>query len=271
MQSFGLETRIGADVIAEIYLNGALVSEKMDGMMTTQSLAIQHEVVPGQNELVILATSMGVSPHAPPQPIAPENPATLFVEADLDRDTVRDMGDSYEVTSEPLNDIRWRPAEGKGAMVVPQRITVAFTAPSSTSPPIWMRATPVEAESMRGFAAAALIELRHLLQGGNFPGFQAQMRLRNEDMARAYPLSGNANERAQRDTASLMDSLSNPDLRFAEIDPAALIVRTFADRRIVDVRSADGLPPLRARAPGQEPVFFSVAFAMIGGKLIPIR
>lgn len=271
MQSFGLETRLGADIMAEIYLNGALVGEKMDRLMTTQSLAIQHEVVPGQNELVILATSGGVSPHAPPQPIAPENPAALFVEADLDMDTVRDVGDSYEITTEPLRDIRWRPAEGNGAMVVPHRISVPFSAPPGQSQPIWIRAAHVQAEGMREIAAAALTDLRGVLQQRDLAGFQARMLLRNEDMARAYPLSGNARERAARDNASLEGTLADPALRFAEIAPAALIVRTFADGRIVDVRGPDGQPPLRAQAPGKETAFFAVTFAMIAGKLVPIR
>lgn len=271
MQSFGLETRLGADVMVEIYLNGALVAEKMDHLMTTQSLAIQHEVVPGHNELVILATSGGVSPYAHPQPITPANPATVFVEADLDMDTVRDIGDSYEITSEPLHDVRWRPAEGKGDMVVPHRVSVPFTAPPGQTAPVWTRATPVQADAMRELAAAALTELRDLLQQRDLAGFQARMQLRNEDMARAYPLSGNARERAAQDAESLEETLADPDLRFPEIDPAGLILRSFADGRILDVRGPDGQPPLRAQASGKEPAFFAVTFAMIGGKLVPIR
>ncbi len=270
MPSFGLDARIGAAVAAEVYLNGALVSEKAAGMMVAQSLAIQHDVVPGWNELVVIATGADVPAQAQPRAVDVD-PTDYFVELELDLETVRDLGEEYRITAEPVEDRLWRPAAGAGSMVLPQRIALPFLAPPGTTAPVWQRATPVLVEAVQAGIAGMLSDMRALLVDRNFEAFQALMRLRNDDMARAYPLNGTGPARAARDTAVLRSTLADEAWQFPAIDPGRLIIRRFADGRIFNVRGADGAPPLRAVAEGQKPIFLSIGFASIDGRLCAIR
>lgn len=271
MKSFGLTARLGAGVAAEIYLNGALLSEKAPGQMTSQSLAMQHDVLPGVNRLLALATGAGVPPHAPARPIPDANPDDFFLELELDTESVRDLGDSYEVTTDPVDERSWRPAEDGGPVALPHRISLDFHAPEGMRPPVWARASAVQPESVRGLVAAELQSLRRLVEAREFQLFQARMRIRNEDMARAYPLSGSASERAARDVAILEERIGEARPQVPPIDHGALAIRTFADGRIIDVRASDGKPPLRVMQQGQQPVYLSVSFAMIGGELVAVR
>jgi hypothetical protein len=271
MKSFGADVRVGAAVAAEVYLNGALVAESAEGSMSAHSVALQHEVVPGSNELLIVATGSNVSPTAASRYVTVEDASQFYAEIDLDEDSVRDLGEEYEVTSTPLTDRKWRPAEGIGEMFLPQRLSIHFMAPPDATAPVWLRATPVDAEAIRPAVAAELETLRRLLESRDLQSFQANMRLRNVDMARAYPLNGTAEDRAGRDTAILQQVLNVAGLRFPAPSPSALAIRTFAQGRIIDVRAPDGQPPLRAIPLEGEPLFITVRFAMIDGKLSVIR
>lgn len=271
MNAFALEARMGSVVAAEIYLNGALLSDKQPGQMASQSLAIQHEVLPGRNQILAIVTAGGIPPQAAPR-LAPDvDPADCFVELYLDRETVKDLGDRYQVTNDPLDERRWRPAEEGGPLSLPHRIVLEFEAPGLFLPPVWTRATAVQPEAVRGQVAAALEDLRRLLEARDFPAFQVRMRLRNEDMARAYPLSGSAAERAVRDSSTLAEEMGAPGAKIPPVDPSGLVIRTFADGRIIDPRAGDGHPALRIVAPGADPVFLSVSFSLIEGRLSPVR
>ena len=271
VKSFGLDVRMGAAIAAEVYLNGALVSDKAPGQMVSQSLAIQHEVVPGRNTLLVIATVAGVSPYSAPRPVTGLDAADCFVELDLETDTVKDIGDSYQITTEPLKDAHWRAAEAGPQIVLPQRITLTFEAEGPLAPPVWTRGRAVQAEAVKAEAGIALADLHRLLEHKDLAGFEDRMRLRNEDMARAYPLSGTAPERAKRDSTALAGELAARGATLAPIDPARLAVRTFADGRIIDVRAPDGHAPLRILVPGQDAVYLPVSFSMIEGRLAAVR
>ena len=271
MKSFGLDVRMGAAIAAEVYLNGALLSDKAPGQMVSQSLAIQHEVIPGRNILLVIATMAGVQPYAAPHPVPNAPVDDLFVELDLETDTVKDIGDSYQITTAPLSEAHWRAAAAGQPVTLPQRITLAFEAEGHFAPPVWTRGRAVQAEAVKAEAATALEDFRRLLEQKDLAGFEDRMRLRNEDMARAYPLSGTAPERAKRDSASLADALAAPGAKVAPIDPARLVVRTFADGRIIDVRAPDGHAPLRILAKDQDDVYLPVSFSLIDGRLAAVR
>lgn len=269
MVSFGLDVRFGQALAAEVLLNGALLSETRPGYMTSHSLAIQHEVLPGANTLEVVVTAGRVSPNAEPQPAPDVNSDECYVEIELDREYVLDMGDIYKVTSEPVADKSWRPSTRP--VFLPHQITLSFEAPLSLQPPIWTRAAPMQAGSVKAGVAAALEQLRELLERRDLEAFQSQMHLRNADMARAYPFSGSAAQRASEDVAALSAELASPGARLTPIDAQGLMIRTFAEGRIIEVRAADGEPPLRIAAPGQPPTILNMSFANIDGRLSVIR
>lgn len=266
MQAFGLDIRYGKGVAARVMLNGIVVGEKAPGDLVAQSLALQHDVVPGANRIEIVIAGAGVSPYASPRAVDAD-PGDFFVEAALELDSIKELADRYEITTTEIEHREWRPG---GPVTLPHRIAIPFTAPLAVSRPAWLDAQAVEPEAVRAEVAALLGALRDRLAVGDYPGYQRLMRIRNADMARAYPTSGSTEQRAATDSAMLAEALG-PEPELAPIDPASLRLTAEADGRLLRVERTGGHGALLALGPSRQPVELAVGLARLGGKLVAVR
>ncbi|MCT2558148.1 hypothetical protein N0B51_04070 [Tsuneonella sp. YG55] len=266
MEAFGLDVRFGRAIAARVMLNGIEVGGKEPGDIVAQSLALQHDVMPGENRIEIHVATAGIPFDAGTRQID-GNPEEFFVEATLERDTIRELADRYEITTEEIEHRQWEPSS---PITLPHRIEISFTAPVTVSRPAWLDADPVEPERARGEAAGVLDQLREALVGGHYAAFEEMMRIRNADFARAYPASGNADQRAADDGAMLAQLLG-PDPSVAPVDPANLKLVGEAGGRLVRVHRAEGAGALLARGVDGAPVEIEIAFSKLGNRLVPVR
>lgn len=271
MSAYGLNTSIGSAISCEIYVNSARVAATQPGHVAMQSLAIQHEVVPGNNLVEVLVTGAGVPPMAPPRPVQVDNVADFFVELELDYEEVEELGDSYRITTTSLKDVSWRAADSGDQFMLPHRVQMPFESTVAMAPPIWTRGAAMEPEAVRAALVAELQGLRQLLIERDLTRFQSRMRLRNEDMARAFPYAGSAAQRAEQETGRLEARLQDPALTFLPIDGQTLVLRSFANGRIIEPIRPDGKAPILFGKAGGELVALSFAFAMIDSRLEVVR
>ena len=264
METFGIDSRFGKALLAEVTVNGMLVVSVQPGHESFQSLPIHQDVLPGANRLEVILTV----PVAPGAPLPLGDPMSMFVDIAVEADHVRDIGESYEVTTSLVREARWQADEG-APLTLPHRMAIDWVVPSSITPPIWTRAQRATPEQARMVIVSELQELRRLLEARQIDAFQNRMRLRNEDMARAYPITGSANRRADLDSAMLADLLPETP-RFASIDPARLQIRPFADGLVLAVQMDDGKAPLRCGSP-TNPIEIATTFAMIDGRMAVVR
>ena len=266
MESFGLDTRFGEAVSAEVFVNGMLAGSVEAGHRAFQSLAIQQDVMPGNNRIEMVLTIP--SPPGTTPPIG--NPATMFAELVLESDAVQDLGDRYEITTTPVGTREWR-ADAGAPIAAQHRLVLDWAAPPGTTVPIWMEATPLLPETALARITAELEELRSLLSARQIHTFQAHMHCRNADMARAYPVNGSAATRAAADSTMLDEVLPAAPIAFAAIVASRLRLRSYAGGRVIACMADDGKPPLRTVVASGEPLYIAATFAMLDGQMVVIR
>lgn len=266
MEAFGLDVRFGKGVAGRVILNGIEVGGKEPGDIVAQSLALQHDVMPGENRIEIRIAASGIPYDASPRQIEGD-PEEFLVEATLERDTVRELTDRYEITTTQIEHRQWRPTP---PITLPHRMEIGFTAPVTVSRPAWLDADPVEPERARGEAAGVLDQLREALVRGNYAAVEEMMRIRNADIARAYPASGNAEQRAA-DDAAMLARLLGPDPSVSPVDPASLQLISEAGGRLIRVQRVDGTGALLAKGTDGAPLEIEIALSKLGNRLVPVR
>ena len=270
-RSFGLDIRAGAQALYEVQLNGAPVATKKPGSATALSLAIQQEVVPGPNQLLLTASVREIPLTASPRTWEGPPPAELFVEIDLESDLVRDLGDSYSIQTNGVETREWRPSESSEPLNLPHVIALKFEAPGNTQPPVWLGAEAIDPASSRAMLELEIAELHRLLAERRLEAFESRMKVRNHDMARAFPFSGSAADRADQDLAELREVLLSDGFELRPLEPQSLAVRAYAGGRLVEMRRSDGSAALQGAIKGQPAIEFPMLFSLVNGSLAVVR
>lgn len=275
---YGLELRSGGAAHVLAVVNGVPVVEKPAGDTGFDGAAIHGLTVPGGNRLVVL---IGTAEHGPlsAPAVATEAPASLFAAAILQRDVVRDLGGGVQETQvEDLQEKRFDGPEalaaaiaaGEPGLSLPARLVIEWTAPADHPAPPWTAGAAVEAQAVRPAALARLEALRAMLAAGDFAGFANANALKYKHVAAAYPMRGDARRIAAQDVNELQMILSEPGFALAPIDPESAC-RLYAGGRLIECVAPDGNSPLRGAAPGGEPVFLDVMFAVLDQRLQVVR
>ncbi|WP_159979330.1 MULTISPECIES: hypothetical protein [unclassified Novosphingobium] len=92
----GLSVNVGAGVHSETWLNGILLARTEVGDIGAQSLAIQHDMMPGRNQAEVRVGMSGMNLEQPPAPLSGALPAAATARLLL------------QLTRRTASAIRWR-------------------------------------------------------------------------------------------------------------------------------------------------------------------
>ena len=95
---------------------------------------------------------------------------------------------------------------------------------------------------------AVVVMLHQAMARGNVAAMMAALRLKQEEMSRAFALSLDRHMEGQEQGFRAL--FSAPDWQMASLDPSKLIIESSAGGRLVHVYHPDGEEPLRGRGSG---------------------
>ena len=268
MPSHAVTLSIGPAASFEATLNDVPFASKRGTATYASDLPIEQDVVPGANKVVITIGAATGTPQDRPRTL----PAAkgLYAEAAVRVDHVVDHGATVTARPETLAEVSWHPSEdGVAQVTLPHRIELSFQA-AVTRGPVWLDGAAIAAGSADAEALHVIGTLAGLLRAGNIAEATQALRLKYQDMARAFPLFGDADHIRSIDQRMIRELLATPGATIP--DPATLAPKFPVHAgRLVEALGGDGEPLLRITRPGAEPVYLKTMLARIGGQLVPVR
>lgn len=269
----GLEVSVGAGVRSETWLNGILLARSEVGETGVESLAIQHDMVPGENLAEVRVGLAGMDMEQAPAPISGTPPVTASARLLLQMDEPRRVGDALEIATRDVDQVIWDPANAETAAAVslPHRLALTFAPQSSIIAPPWAGATRDLPEGTAEAVYARMAELATMLRDGDLDGYQNAGAVRREHMARSYPLGPDAQAARAHDLQELASMRSEPGFTVSLLPRSEARFRTMAGGRLMDWTNADGEPALIIASQGVPPSPVNMQFSLIAGKLVMTR
>lgn len=269
----GLEVSVGAGVRSETWLNGILLARSEAGETGVESLAIQHDMVPGENVAEVRVGLPGMDLTQAPAPIPGTPPVTATARLLLQMDEPRRVGDAVEITTRDVDQAVWAPAheDTPAAVSLPHRLTLKFTPLSPVIAPPWAEATRDVPEGTAEAVYARMAELAKMLRDGDLDAYQNAGAVRREHMARSYPLGPDAQAARAHDLEQLEIMRAEPGFTATLLPRGEARFRTMADGRLMDWTNAAGEGALTISSQGVPPSPVNMQFSLIGGKLVMTR
>ena len=267
----GLSVNVGAGFRSETWLNGILLARTEAGEMGAQSLAIQHDMMPGRNQAEVRVGLAGMHLEQPPAPISSTLPAAATARLLLQMDEPHRAGDALEITTRDVDQIVWPPADEDGPFSLPHRLILTFAPLSPVVAPPWAEATRDLPEGIDEAVYARMAELSSMLRNGNLEAYENAGAVRREHMARSYPLGPNAEAARAQDLQQLKKMHSEPGFTATLLPRNEARFRTMAGGRLMEWTNAAGEGALTIVSRGVPPSPVNMQFSLIGGKLVMTR
>lgn len=267
----GLSVSVGAGLRSETWLNGILLARTEAGEIGAQSLAIQHDMIPGRNYAEVRVGLAGMDLDQPPAPIPGRLPAGATARLLLQVDEPRRVGDTLEITTRDVDRIVWPPADGDGPVSLPHRLILTFTPLSPVVAPPWVEAMRDVPEGTAEAVYAHMAELAEMLRNGDLEAYENAGALRREHMARSYPLGPNAEAARAQDLEQLKMIRSEPGFTATLLPRNEARFRTMAGGRLLEWTNAAGEGALSIGSGSAPPSPVTMQFSLIGGKLVMTR
>jgi hypothetical protein len=269
----GLEVSVGASVRSETWLNGILLARSEVGETGVESLAIQHDMVPGENLAEVRVGLAGMDLEQPPASVPGTPPVTAAARLLLQMDEPRRVGDAVEIATRDVDQVVWDPAheDTPASVSLPHRLVLTFTPLSPIVAPPWADATRDLSEGTAEAVYARMVELATMLRDGDLDAYQNAGAVRREHMARSYPLSPDAQAARAHDLQELESMRSEPGFTVTLLPRSEARFRTMAGGRLMDWTNAVGEAALIIASQGVPPSPVNMQFSLIGGKLVMTR
>jgi hypothetical protein len=267
----GLSVSVGAGVRSETWLNGILLARTEAGEIGAQSLAIQHDMVPGMNLAEARIGLADMNLEQPPVPIFGALPAAGTVRLRLQMDEPHGAGDGLEIVTREVDQRVW-PSEDEGSPVLlPHRVSLSFAPLSPVVVPPWAEATRDLPGGTAEAVYARMAELARMLRDGEVDAYENAGALRREHIARSYPLSPSAQASRAHDLQQLRIMRAEPGFTATLLPRSEIRFRTMAGGRLMDWANAAGEGALIIGGRGIPPSPASMQFSLIGGNLVMTR
>lgn len=265
----GLSVSVGAGVRSETWLNGILLARTEAGELGTQSLAIQHDMMPGRNQAEVRVGLVGMSLEQPPAPISGTLPAAATARLRLQMDEPHRAGDTLEFTTRDVDQIVWPPADVPVSL--PHRLILTFAPLSPVVAPPWAEATRDLPEGIAEAVYVRMAELTEMLRNGDLEAYENAGEVRREHIARSYPLGANVEAARTQDLQQLRIMRSEPGFTATLLPRSEARFRAMAGGRLLDWTNAAGEGALTMASRGVPPSPVNMQFSLIGGKLVMTR
>ena len=267
----GLSVSVGAGLRSETWLNGILLARTEAGELGSQTLAIQHDMIPGRNQAEVRVGLAGMNLEQPPAPISGTLPATATARLLLQVDEPRLVDDTPVITTRDVDQIVWPPADEDSPVSLPHRLTLTFAPLSPVVAPPWAEATRNLPEGIAEAIYARMAELSGMLRNGDLEAYENAGAVRREHMARSYPLGPNAEAARAQDLQQLKMMSSEPGFTAMLLPRNEARFRTMAGGRLMEWTNAAGEGALTIVSRGVPPSPVNMQFSLIGGKLVMTR
>ncbi len=267
----GLSVSVGAGLRSETWLNGILLARTEAGEIGAQSLAIQHDMIPGRNQAEVRIGLAGMNLEHPPAPISGKLPATATARLVLQMDEPHRTGETLEITTRDVDQIAWPPADEDGPVSFPHRLALTFAPLSPVVAPPWAEATRDLPEGTAEAVYARMAELTTMLRNGDLDAYENAGAVRREHMARSYPLGPTAEAARAQDLQQLKMMHSEPGFTAMLLPRNEAQFRTMAGGRLMDWTNAAGEGALTIVSRGVPPSPVNMQFSFIGEMLVMTR
>ena len=267
----GLSVSVGAGLRSETWLNGILLARTEAGEIGAQSLAIQHDMMPGRNQAEVRVGLAGMYLEHPSAPISGTLPATATARLVLQIDEPHRTGDTLEITTRDVDQVAWPPADEDGPVSLPHRLALTFAPLSPVVAPPWAEATRDLPKGTAEAIDTRMAELTGMLRNGDLEAYENAGAVRREHMARSYSLGPTAEAARAQDLQQLKMILSEPGFTATLLPRNEARFRTMAGGRLMDWTNAAGEGALTIVSRGVPPSPVNMQFSLIGGKLVMTR
>ncbi|TVV70186.1 hypothetical protein [Sphingomonas solaris] len=267
----GLSVSVGAGLRSETWLNGILLARTEAGEIGAQSLAIQHDMLPGGNRAELRVALAGMNLEQPPAPISGSLPAAANARLLLQMDEPHRAGDTLDITTRDVDQVLWPPADEDGPVSLPHRLTLTFAPLFPVVAPPWAEATRVLPEGIAEAVYARMAELTAMLRNGDLEAYENAGAVRREHMARSYPLGPNAEAARAQDLQLLKMMHSEPGFTATLLPSNEARYRTMAGGRLMEWTNAAGEGALTIASRGVRPSPVNMQFSLVGGNLVMTR
>lgn len=267
----GLSVSVGAGLRSETWLNGILLAQSEAGEIGAQSLAIQHDMVPGSNQLELRVGLAGMNLEQPPTVIFRTLPAAASARLLLQMEEPHRAGNTVEFTTRDVDQVVWPPADENGPVSLPHRLTLTFAPLSPVEAPPWADATRDVPVGTAEAVYERMAELTEMLRNGDLEAYENAGAVRREHMARSYPYGPNAEAARAQDLRQLNMMQSEPDFTATLLPRDEARFRTLAGGRLLEWTNAAGEGALTIVSRGVPPSPVNMQFSLISGKLVMTR
>ena len=270
---YGLEVSISPGLSIIININDVPVrSQKANAnALSTLSIPINGEIVPGENKIGVLIGTEEIKPDASKSVTLLEIPKNTSLKVHLQKDNTYERSPGvYAVKVESLQSSVWEPIFKEGKLTLPQKINIEFSAPMNHPVPHWKKAKTTTVAQIQDRITKAYRDIIENLQEGNADYIGLITQLAYQDAAAAYPLGGDAESRRKSDIMEIKDIISEPKMTIPDIlEP--LDCKDYANGLMFECFAADGESPVRILIPNEEPIYFTFRFSIIEDELRIVR
>lgn len=267
----GLSVIVGTGLRSETWLNGILLAQTEAGEGGSQSLAIQHDMMPGSNLAEVRIGLAGMDLEKPPAPIPGTLPEAATARLLLQVDKPIRAGDTFNIVTRDLDQVVWAPEGGSGVISLPQSLALTFAPLTPIVAPPWAEASRIPSAGAAEAVYKRMAELAAMLRNGEFDAYENAGAVRREHMARSYPLGPNAETARADDLRQLRIMRSEPGFTVALLPRSEARYRTMAGGRLMDWTNAAGEGALTIGSRSAPPSPANMQFSLIGGKLVMTR
>jgi hypothetical protein len=267
----GLSVTVGTGLRSETWLNGILLARTEAGEGGSQSLAIQHDMMPGSNLAEVRIGLAGMDLEKPPAPIVGTLPDAATARLQLQVDEPIRAGDTSNIATHDVNRVVWAPEGGGGQISLPQILTLTFAPLTPIVAPPWAEASRTPPAGAAKAVYARMAELAAMLRDGEFDAYENAGAIRREHMACSYPLGPTAEAARADDIQRLQIMRSEPGFTVTLLPRSEARFRTMAGGRLMDWTNAAGEGALTIGSRAVPPSPANMQFSLIGGKLVVTR
>jgi len=264
---YGLAIETGEGLVSETHFNGIQVARSHPGQMTVSSLAIHHDVTPGDNVAEAWVTvdgfRTGVAPTLTTVPSLPQAEARLMLEGD----EARTEGEKLVVTTHKFAFDEWSATDAISPLLLPHRLRVGFRPTQPVEAPPWLAGERVSPAEIGPRVHAEMQRIAELIRTQDLATFTEVVAMARNHYARSYPNGPSAAELRETQINDLRALAARPGFA-VEVRPMPRgRLRVQADGRLFDWVDGDDASLLVVTAKGMEPADLGLQFSVVQGRL----